>query len=80
MSAVVAEWRPPDACRLQLALRMTNESFAERLGAAPRTVAKWHANPSMRLTLEMQQALDTMLARAGAEVQDHGERADQVTR
>ena len=64
MSVVVGEWRPAEACLLQQALRLTNEAFAARLGSAARTVAKWHANPAMRLTLEMQQALDTMLERA----------------
>lgn len=68
MRVVVAEWRPPEACRLQQAMRLTNEAFAEKLGAAPRTIAKWHANSAMRLTLEMQQALDTMLDRAGDDV------------
>lgn len=73
MSPVVAEWTPADACHLQLALRLTNEAFAERLGSAPRTIAKWHANPGMRLTLEMQQALDTMLGRAHVDEQQRFE-------
>ena len=73
MSPVVAEWTPADACHLQLALRLTNEAFAERLGSAPRTIAKWHANPAMRLTLEMQQALDTMLGRAHVDEQQRFE-------
>ena len=68
MRVVVAEWRPAEACQLQQAMRLTNEAFAEKLGAAPRTIAKWHANFAMRLTLEMQQALDTMLDRAGEDV------------
>ena len=69
MRVVVAEWSPAEAGQLQRALRLTNEAFAEKLGAAPRTIAKWHANPAMRLTLEMQQALDTMLELAGDAVQ-----------
>lgn len=69
MTAVVSTWRPAEAARLQQALRLTNEAFADTLGAAPRTVAKWHANPSMTLTLEMQAALDTLLARASADAQ-----------
>lgn len=69
MNLVVPEWRPSEACLLQQALRLTNEAFAARLGSAARTVAKWHANPAMRLTLEMQQALDTMLERATDEQQ-----------
>ena len=66
---VVTTWHPTDASRLQQALRLTNEAFAETLGAAPRTVAKWHANPTIALTLEMQAALDTLLQRASPEVQ-----------
>lgn len=73
---VVATWRPEDASRLQQALRLTNEAFAETLGAAARTVAKWHANPSMTLTLEMQAALDTLLSRASKEAQQRFERLD----
>jgi hypothetical protein len=61
MSEVILEWTPADALHLQRALRMTNEAFAERLGAAVRTVAKWHANAEMTLKLEMQQALDVLL-------------------
>lgn len=67
---VVAEWSPADAGLLQRALRLTNEAFAERLGAAVRTVAKWHANPRLRLTLEMQQALDVMLTQASDDEQE----------
>lgn len=70
MGDVVLEWSPADACRLQRALRLTNEAFADRLGSAVRTVAKWHANPLMRLTLEMQQALDVMLIQASADEQE----------
>lgn len=70
MTSVVGEWRPRDACRLQQALRFTNERFAGTLGAASRTVAKWHANPAIHLTLEMQQALDTMLARSDVDVKE----------
>lgn len=69
MSDIVAEWSAADARLLQRAQRMTNEAFAERLGAAVRTVAKWHANPTMQLTLEMQQALDVMLAQASDDEQ-----------
>src|SRR6478672_3179505 len=63
-SVVVPTWQPADAVCLQQALRLTNESFAETLGSAARTVAKWHANPAMKLTTEMQAALDTLLSRA----------------
>lgn len=64
MSEVILEWTPADALHLQRALRMTNEAFAEKLGAAVRTVAKWHANPEMTLKLETQQDLDVLLERS----------------
>lgn len=76
---VVATWHPADASRLQQALRLTNEAFAETLGAAARTVAKWHANPTMTLTLEMQAALDTLLLRASPEAQQRFEELDAAS-
>ncbi|WP_141823317.1 transcriptional regulator [Humibacillus xanthopallidus] len=66
---VIATWNPRDAGCLQRALRLTNEAFAETLGAAPRTVAKWNANASMSLTMEMQAALDTLLSRSPQDAQ-----------
>ena len=47
MTVVVTEWRAAEAVMLQQALRMTNEAFAERLGAATRTVAKWRSKPQI---------------------------------
>ena len=38
---VVASWTGSRANALRRALRMTNESFAEHLGIAVRTVAYW---------------------------------------
>lgn len=64
--AVVAAWGPGEAIALQDALRLTNEVFAEQLGVAPRTIAKWRANPAMAVSRELQQALDTMLSRSDA--------------
>ncbi|KRB42984.1 hypothetical protein [Terrabacter sp. Root181] len=69
-SVVVPTWRPADAVCLQQALRLTNEAFAETLGSAARTVAKWHANPAMKLTTEMQAALDTLLSRAAEDARE----------
>jgi len=68
MTVVVTEWRAAEAVMLQQALRMTNEAFAEKLGAATRTVAKWRSQRQMRLTLEMQEALDTLLVTAADQV------------
>lgn len=61
---VVAEWTGRHAAALRTALRMTNEAFAEQLGTAVRTVARWNADPSVVPVVELQQALDTALDRA----------------
>jgi 8-oxo-dGTP diphosphatase len=47
---------------------LTNESFADRLGVAVRTVAGWHAQPDVVPRTEIQAALDTAHARAGDQV------------
>lgn len=66
---VIDTWTARSACALQAAMRLTNESFAEHLGVAVRTVAAWHADPAVVPRPEMQQALDTTYARAGDAVQ-----------
>lgn len=43
---------------------MTNEDFADSLGIAVRTVAKWNANPELVPPTEFQRILDTKLAQA----------------
>ena len=63
---VIDVWTGERASALQKALRLTNERFAERLGTAVRTVAKWHANPQAQLSAELQEALDTVLYEAPA--------------
>lgn len=60
---VIEIWTGWHANALLKAMRLTNESFAGRLGVAVRTVAKWNANPDMELSPEMQQVLDTFLLR-----------------
>jgi hypothetical protein len=60
-------WTGRTAHALQLALRMTNEGFAERIGASVRTVAKWSANPNSVQVPDLQRALDTMHSQASAE-------------
>jgi hypothetical protein len=57
-------WTGELADALRQALRMTNESFADYLGAAPRTVAYWRKRPDMVPLSAMQQALDRALAEA----------------
>ncbi|MFJ5225403.1 NUDIX hydrolase [Streptomyces sp. NPDC088400] len=57
---VVDVWTGHRACKLQAALRMTNESFADRLGISSRTVATWHSAPDVVPRSEMQQLLDSL--------------------
>ena len=64
---VVDIWTGQRANALRAALRMTNEAFAEKLGTAVRTVAKWNAQPDVVPVSELQRALDTTLSRASAE-------------
>jgi hypothetical protein len=61
---VVDVWTGRTANALRIALRMTNESFAEHLGTAVRTVAKWKERPESVPVPELQRALDTALSRA----------------
>lgn len=61
---VVAAWTGRRANILRQALRMTNETFAEHLGVAVRTVAYWRARPEVTPRPIMQEMLDVALARA----------------
>ena len=61
---VVASWTGRRADTLRQALRMTNETFAEHLGVAVRTVAYWRARPDVVPRPVMQEMLDVALARA----------------
>ena len=65
---VVGQWTGQEASALRQALRMTIPEFAERLGVAGRTVAKWEAHGSAIVPVPVMQAvLDTVLARAAEE-------------
>ncbi|MEV8378371.1 helix-turn-helix domain-containing protein [Kribbella sp. NPDC056861] len=66
---VIDQWTGRHARALQAALRLTSESFAEHLGISPRTVAKWRKRPDMVPSPQLQEALDTSLTLASAEVQ-----------
>jgi DNA-binding transcriptional regulator YiaG len=44
---VIATWTGGDADLLRQSLRMTNESFAQYLGVAVRTVANWRKQPEI---------------------------------
>jgi hypothetical protein len=61
---VVAAWTGRRADTLRQALRMTNETFAEHLGVAVRTIAYWRARPDVVPRPVMQEVLDVALARA----------------
>lgn len=62
--AIVGVWTGRYASKLRMALRLTNEAFAERLGTAVRTVAKWNSDPDLVPMPELQRALDTLLETA----------------
>lgn len=65
---VVATWTGRQARALRTAWRLTIEGFAEKLGVATRTVAKWEGDLSFVPALAMQQVLDTALEQAPAPV------------
>jgi hypothetical protein len=78
-------WTGGDADLLRQSLRMTNESFAEYLGVAVRTVACWRKQPEIIPRPAIQETLDAALERAPdraraqfALLAEHGERADRV--
>jgi len=62
---VIGHWTGREAQALRFALRLTVERFAEHLGVAARTVAKWEAQGSAIAPMPAIQAmLDTALERA----------------
>jgi len=65
---VVASWTGSHADALRQALRMTNETFAEHLGVAVRTVAYWRSRPEVEPRPAMQEILDVALAQAAEPV------------
>lgn len=72
--ATVTTWTGQDANALRSALRMSVTAFAEHLGAARRTVAKWSSQGDNVIPrTDMQAALDTVLARATPEVRERFE-------
>jgi hypothetical protein len=66
---VVGVWTGKLANLLRVALRFTNEAFAQQLGTAVRTVAKWSSEPELVPMPELQRALDTMLTQADEHAQ-----------
>ncbi|HEY2668375.1 MAG TPA: hypothetical protein VGK51_16205 [Actinomycetota bacterium] len=62
---VIGMWTGRESRALRLALRMTVERFAEHLGVAVRTVAKWEAQGLAIAPMPaLQEVLDTALERA----------------
>jgi transcriptional regulator with XRE-family HTH domain len=61
---VIASWTGGHADALRQSLRMTNESFAEYLGVAVRTVAYWRRTPEITPKPAIQEMLDAALERA----------------
>ena len=61
---VIASWTGGHADLLRQSLRMTNESFAEYLGVAVRTVAYWRKRPETVPKPAIQETLDAALERA----------------
>lgn len=61
---VVGTWTGRQADALRQALRMSNESFAQHLGVAPRTVAYWRKRPEVVPRPAIQEALDAALEQA----------------
>ncbi len=68
---VIASWTGSHADALRQSLRMTNESFAEYLDVAVRTVANWRKRPGMIPTPANQQLLDAGLTRAPDQAKAH---------
>jgi tetratricopeptide (TPR) repeat protein len=61
---VISSWTGGQADALRMALRMTNETFADHLDVAVRTVAYWRARPDSIPQQRVQEILDTALERA----------------
>lgn len=67
----ITTWTGRDATALRQAARMSVTAFAEHLGAARRTVAKWSSQGDNVIPrADMQSALDTVLTRATPEVRE----------
>jgi transcriptional regulator with XRE-family HTH domain len=58
---VIASWTGAQADALRQAMRLTNESFADRLGISVRAVAYWRKRPDMVPQRHMQEILDSAL-------------------
>ncbi|GAA3577017.1 helix-turn-helix transcriptional regulator [Kribbella ginsengisoli] len=65
MVTVVASWTGATASALRLALRLTQEELASRIGGmSPRGVGRWEKEPDMSPTMVSQRDLDYLLREA----------------
>jgi hypothetical protein len=82
---VITKWTGGHADLLRQSLRMTNESFAEHLGVAVRTVAYWRERPESVPKPAMQETLDAALEGAPdrakaqfSQLAEHGKQTDRA--
>jgi transcriptional regulator with XRE-family HTH domain len=74
---VVERWTGAEASRLRLALRLSIEGFAQRLGVSSRAVDKWESRgDTIKPRPETQAMLDTALSQASVEAQARFESTD----
>ncbi|TCC35104.1 helix-turn-helix domain-containing protein [Kribbella sindirgiensis] len=64
MVTVVASWNGAKASALRVALRLTVEELAGRIGGSPRGVAKWEHEPNLVPSMASQRDLDHILTTA----------------
>ena len=81
MTTVIGTWTGEETTLLRSALRLSMRAFAEHLGVATRTVAKWEAKAGqIRPLPDMQAILDTALSLASDDVRDRFTAALRTTR
>lgn len=61
---VVASWNGAKATALRVALRLTMDELAARIGGSPRGIAKWDHQPDLVLSMASQRDLDHVLTTA----------------
>lgn len=90
----VTRWTGHEAGLLRKAMRKTGKAFAELVGVNQRQIPRWEGRgETLELSLGNQEALDTVLAQAGPDVQqrfaallteraavEHDERAEELLR
>jgi tetratricopeptide (TPR) repeat protein len=64
MATVVTSWNGAKASALRVALRLTMDELAARIGGSPRGVAKWDHQPDLVLSMASQRDLDHVLTSA----------------